>query len=100
MPLLETVPFAGCVTDETAIGPPSTSVSLVSTKISVAPESSPTVVESFTATGLSSPAVTCRFFVSEPLSAVSSVTVNVTVRSSVDGLSELLAYVTSRKAAW
>ena len=37
---------------------------------------------------------------SEPVSAVSSVTVNVTVRSSVDGLSELLAYVTSRSAAW
>ena len=29
-----------------------------------------------------------------------SVTVNVTVRSSVDGLSDVFAYVTSRSAAW
>ena len=100
MPLLDTVPFAGCVTDETAIGPPSTSVSLVSTKTIVTPESSPTVVESLTATGLSSMDVTWTLFVSEPLRVVSSVTLNVTVRSRVDGLSEGLAYVTSRSAAW
>ncbi len=86
-----TVPLAGCVTREMAIGPPSTSVSFVRTKISVTPESSPTVVESFTATGLSSAAETAKLRVSAPVSAVLSVTVNVAVRSSVDGESEVLA---------
>ncbi len=100
MPLFETVPFAGCVTDETAIGPPSTSVSFVSTKISVTPESSPTVVESFTATGESSMPVTNSIVVSEPVSATSSVTVKVTVRAAVEGLSDVFLYVTSRSAAW
>jgi hypothetical protein len=38
-------------------------------------------------------------FVSDPLPEP-SVTVTVTVRAAVDGLSEVLLYVTSRSAAW
>jgi hypothetical protein len=58
VPLLTTVPFAGCVTDATEIGPPSMSVSLVSTVTLLAPESSPTVALLLTATGGSSTHVT------------------------------------------
>ena len=90
MPLLDTVPLAGWVIELTAIGPPSTSVSLVRTKIRVTPESSPTVVESLTAVGVSSAAVNSTFLVSVPVSASSSVAVNVSVRVRVDGESELL----------
>jgi len=57
------LPWAGCVTDAIAFGPPSTSVSLAS--------------------------ATAIARVADAASAPSS-TVNVTVRSSVDGLSELL----------
>ena len=52
------MPLAGCVTDATEIGPPSMSVSFASTSTAVAPESSPTVALSFTATGGSSAQVT------------------------------------------
>ncbi len=71
-------------------GPASTSVSFVSTGIAVAAASSRTVALSLTATGGSSTATTVRPLVSEPVLAVSSVTVNVTVRAAVDGASELL----------
>ena len=58
--------------------------------IAVAAASSSTVALSLTAVGGSSTALTVRPLVSEPLRAVSSVTVNVTVRAAVDGFSELL----------
>ena len=49
--MITTVPFAGCVTDATDLGPPSVSVSLTSTSTAVAPESSATVALSSTAVG-------------------------------------------------
>ena len=52
--MITTAPFAGCVTDATDLGPPSVSVSLASTSIAPAPESSPTVALSSTAVGGSS----------------------------------------------
>src|ERR1700710_348016 len=55
---MTTVPFAGCVTEATDFGPPSTSVSLASTSTALAPESSATVAASATATGGSSMHVT------------------------------------------
>jgi hypothetical protein len=55
---MTTAPFAGWVTDWTSAGPPSTTVSLSSTSIAFAPESSFTVAESATATGGSSTQVT------------------------------------------
>ena len=57
-PVITTVPFAGCVTDCDAFGPPSTSVSLASTSTAVGRESSATVAVSLTATGGSSTQVT------------------------------------------
>ena len=87
---MTTVPLAGCVTDAIDFGPASTSVSLVSTVIAVAAASSSTVALSLTATGGSSTALTVMPLVSEPLRDVSSVTVKVTVRAAVDGVSELL----------
>ena len=57
-PVITTVPFAGCVTAATALGPPSTSVSLARTSIPAAPPSSVTVAPSATATGGSSTQVT------------------------------------------
>ena len=62
--------------------------------------SSSVVPLSSTAVGGSLTAATVMPRVAESLSAVSSVTVNVTVRASVDGPSEVLTYVTSRSAAW
>ena len=87
---MTTVPLAGCVTDATDLGPASTSVSLVSTAIAVAAASSSTVALSPTAVGGSSTAATVTPLVSEPVLAVSSVTVKVTVRGAVDGASEPL----------
>ena len=87
---MTTVPLAGWVTDAIVFGPASTSVSLASTVTAVAAASSSTVALSLTAIGGSSTAVTVMPLVSEPLRAVSSVTVNVTVRAAVDGFSELL----------
>ena len=55
---MTTVPFAGCVTDCTSFGPPSTSVSLASTSTGAGPESSATIAASLTATGGSSEHVT------------------------------------------
>ena len=49
-----TVPWAGWVAEAIVFGPPSVSVSLASTSIAVAPESSATVFVSLTAVGLSS----------------------------------------------
>ena len=46
-----TVPWAGWVTEAIVFGPPSGSVSLASTSIAVAPESSATVLVSLTAIG-------------------------------------------------
>jgi hypothetical protein len=89
-PVSTTVPFAGSDADEIVFGPASTSVSFVSTVIAVAAASSSTVALSFTAVGGSSTPLTVMPLVSEPLRAVSSVTVNVIVRDSVDGFSELL----------
>jgi hypothetical protein len=97
---MTTVPFAGSDAELIVIGPPSTSVSLVSTGIAVAAASSNTVALSFSAVGGSSVAVTVTPFVSDPVRAVASVTVKVTVRAAVDGMSEPLRYVTSRSAAW
>ena len=57
-PVITTVPLAGWVTEPTAIGPPSVSVSLASTSIAVAGASSATVAASSTATGGSSTQVT------------------------------------------
>ncbi len=82
MPLLTTVPFAGCVTDATEIGPPSMSVSLASTLTVLAPESSPTVTMSFTATGGSSTHVTVIETVADEPPGVS---VYVNVSSVVPG---------------
>jgi hypothetical protein len=64
------VPLAGSVTDWTAIVPPSVSVSLARTLTVLAPESSPTVALSSTATGTSSTQVTVTdtVAVSPPLS--------------------------------
>ena len=56
--MITTVPFVGWVTDATVFGPPSLSVSLASTSIAPAAESSPTVAASLTATGGSSEQVT------------------------------------------
>ena len=56
--MIAAVPWAGWVTEATAFGPPSMSVSLASTSIAVLPESSATVALSSTATGASSTAVT------------------------------------------
>ena len=56
--MITTEPLAGCVTDATEIGPPSMSVSLPSTLIAFAVESSDTVGLSFTASGGSSTQVT------------------------------------------
>src|ERR1700710_1526254 len=55
---MTTDPFAGCVTEATAFGPPSTSVSLASTSTALTPESWATVFASLTATGGSSTHVT------------------------------------------
>ena len=55
---MTTVPLAGCVTDAIDFGPPSTSVSLPSTPIALAPVSWITVALSLTATGGSSTQVT------------------------------------------
>ena len=57
-PVIATVPLAGWVTEAIVFGPPSMSVSLASTLIAVAPESSATVAVSSTATGSSSTQVT------------------------------------------
>ena len=89
-PVTTTVPFAGSDAEPIVIVPPSTSVSFASTGTAVAAASSRTVALSLTATGGSSTATTVRPLVSDPVLAVSSVTVNVTVRGAVDGLSELL----------
>ena len=88
--MITTVPFAGSDAEPIVFGPPSTSVSFVSTGTAVAAASSSTVALSLTATGGSSTATTVTPLVSEPVLAVSSVTVNVTVRAAVDGASELL----------
>ena len=68
--MITTVPFAGCVTDATDLGPPSVSVSLASTSIAPAPASSPTLALSATAAGGSSTHVTVTETVAEspPLS--------------------------------
>ena len=87
---MTTMPFAGSEAEAIVFGPPSTSVSFVNTGTAVAAASSRTVALSLTAVGGSSIATTVMPLVSEPLRAVSSVTVNVTVRAAVDGLSELL----------
>ena len=55
---MATVPLAGWVTETTSFVPPSGSVSLASTPIAVAPESSLTVAASLTAEGESSWQVT------------------------------------------
>ena len=89
-PVSTTVPFAGSDAAEIVFGPASTSVSLFGTSTAVAAASSSTVALSLTAVGGSSTAVTVSPLVSEPLRDVSSVTVKVTVRGAVDGLSELL----------
>ncbi len=64
------MPFVGCVTDATDLGPPSTSVSFASTSTSVAAASSATVLLSLTAVGGSSTHVTVTDTVAEspPLS--------------------------------
>ena len=87
---MTTVPLAGWVTDPTDFGPPSTSVSLARTGTATAPESSMPWKLSLIATGLSSTAATLMLRVAEPVSAELSVTVNVTVRTRVDGSSEVL----------
>ena len=56
--MITTVPLAGSDTESIVLGPPSTSVSLASTSIALAPESSPTVALSLTAVGGSSTQVT------------------------------------------
>ena len=57
-PVNTTVPFAGSDADAIIIAPPSASVSLASTSIAPAAESSATVALSLTAVGASSPHVT------------------------------------------
>ena len=84
------------------VSPGSRSVSLASTPgaMTASGVSSSVVPLSSTAFGGSLTAATVMPRVAESDSAVSSVTVNVTVRASVDGPSEVLTYVTSRSAAW
>jgi len=79
----------------------SKSVSLASTPgaATVSGVSSSVVPVSSTAVGGSLTAVTWMARVSEPVCAASSVTLNVTVRVSVDGACEPLKNVTSRSAA-
>ena len=69
-PVIATVPLAGCVTEATDLGPPSTSVSFASTSTALAAASSATVALSFTAVGGSSTHVTVTetVAVSPPLS--------------------------------
>jgi hypothetical protein len=95
-----TVPFAGSVAEEIVFGPPSTSVSLVSTGTLVAEASSRTVALSPTAAGGSSTETTSIARVSSPVEPISSVALNVTVRGVVDGDSLEFTYVTARSAAW
>ena len=84
------------------VSPGSTSVSFASTPgaATFSVVSSSAVPTSSTAVGGSLAGVTAIARVSEPGSAVLSVTVNVAVRVKVDGASELLKYVTSRSADW
>jgi hypothetical protein len=74
-PASRTVPCAGSDADAIVIAPPSVSVSLPSTSIAVAPESSATVLLSATAVGASSPHVTVTETVpvSPPVSVYSNV---------------------------
>jgi hypothetical protein len=74
-PVSTTVPFGGSVADAIVFVPIPSSVSLVSTSIAPAGESSATVALSVTATGLSSTQVTLTFTM--PTSPPLSVYVNV-----------------------
>ena len=99
-PVSTTVPCAGSVALEIVFGPPSTSVSFVSTGTAVAAASSRRVAESPTATGGSSTGVTAIVRVSLPVAVSTSVAENVTVRESDEGFSLELWYLTARSAAW
>jgi hypothetical protein len=83
------------------VSPGSMSVSLARTPVAgtLSSVSSSVVPESLTASGGSLTPMTWMPRVFDPVWALSSVTLNVTVRVAVDGPSEVLAYVTSRSAA-
>ena len=87
---MTTAPFAGCVTDATDFGPPSTSVSFASTSTALAPESSRHGRAVGDRDRASSTAFTTIARVAELRAPSSSVAVNVTVRISVDGASDVL----------
>ena len=90
-PVIATAPFAGWVTEATLFGPPSTSVSLASTSIALAPESSVTVAASLTAAGGSSTLVRLIVIVAVPDCTGVPLSVTCTVRLNVGVVSKSTA---------